>query len=418
MRILWVKLGGLWPPTAGGRIRSLETLACLSRHHEVTVVTTHGRDDDPDGLRRRLPHCARIVSVPFVAPRAGTAAFARALATSWCTRHPVDLWKWRAAVVYDEVRSALARGNVDVCVADFLVAVANIPHAPRVPTVLFEHNVEHLIWRRVAGLERRLARRALLEIEAWKVRQAERRACTAADLVVAVSEDDRRRLQALAPQSRCVAIPTGVDTAYFHPSATPEVANRLVFTGSMDWFPNEDAISYFIDAILPRIRTEVPGVTLSVVGRNPSAALRAAAAGAGVVVTGTVDDVRPYVDEAALYVVPLRAGGGTRLKIFEALAMGKAVVSTTVGAEGLAVSPGRDLAIADRPDEFARTVIGLLRDPERRQTLGRAGRQLVQRRYSWEQVSSEFGRYCESVARIRHKGIGTALALATRQGSS
>src|SRR6185503_19513481 len=144
---------------------------------------------------------------------------------------------------------------------------------------------------------------------------------------------DRKRLKALAPRSRCVAIPTGVDTSYFKPSARAEIPHRLVFTGSMDWFPNEDAILFFIDAILPRVRAVVPGVTLSVVGRNPSAALRAAAERAGLLVTGTVDDVRPYIDEALVYVVPLRAGGGTRLKIFEALAMGKAVVSTSVGAE-------------------------------------------------------------------------------------
>jgi polysaccharide biosynthesis protein PslH len=416
MRILWVKVGGLWPPNAGGRIRSLETLSCLSRLHDVTVVTTHGPGDDVEGLRRRLPECD-IVSVPFVAPRAGTWPFVRALASSWCTPYPVDLWKWRAAAVRDAVLARLQNDAVDVCVADFLVAAANVPSAPRVPIVLFEHNVEHMIWRRVAALERRPLRRALLEIETWKVRQAERRACEAADLVVAVSEDDRRRLRRLAPRSRCVAIPTGVDTSYFRPLARPEVANRLVFTGSMDWFPNEDAIQFFIDAILPGVRAAVPDVTLSVVGRNPSAALRAAAERAGVTVTGTVDDVRPYVDEASLYIVPLRAGGGTRLKIFEALAMGKAVVSTTVGAEGLAVTPGRDIVIADHPDEFARTVIALLRDPARRAELGRAGRLLVQRRYSWEQVSSEFDRFCESAARIRGERSGTAIALATRQSS-
>ena len=419
MRILWVKVGGLWPPTAGGRIRSLETLSCLSRHHDVTVVTTHGPGDDPEGLRRRLPHCARIVSIPFVAPRAGTWPFMRALAASWCTPSPVDLWKWRSKAVFDEVREQLAGGAIDVCVADFLVAMANIPAAPHVPVVLFEHNVEHMIWQRVARLERRPWRRALLEIEAWKVRQAERRACTAADLVVAVSEDDRRRLQALAPGSRCVATPTGVDVTYFQPT-TPrrEDPHRLVFTGSMDWFPNEDAILFFLDAILPRIRAQVPAVTLSVVGRNPSARLRAAAEGAGVVVTGTVDDVRPYVDEAAVYVVPLRAGGGTRLKIFEALAMGKAVVSTTVGAEGLDLTHGRDVAIADQPDEFAQTVIALLCDPGRRHALGHAGRLLVQRRYSWEQVSNEFDRCCASVALIRDTRSGTPLALKARQSSS
>jgi glycosyltransferase involved in cell wall biosynthesis len=419
MRILWVKMGGLWPPTAGGRIRSLETLSCLSRHHDVTVVTTHAPGDDPDGLRRRLPNCSRIVSVPFVAPRAGTLPFARALAASLCTSYPVELWKWRSTAVYDEVRTLLTGGEVDVCVADFLVAVANIPQAPRVPVVLFEHNVEHMIWRRVARIERRPWRRALLELEARKVRWAERRACAAADLVIAVSEDDRKRLQALAPGSRCVATPTGVDVSYFQP-ATPrrEDPNRLVFTGSMDWFPNEDAILFFLDAILPRIRAQVPAVTLSVVGRNPSARLRTAAEGAGVVVTGTVDDVRPYVDEAAVYIVPLRAGGGTRLKIFEALAMGKAVVSTTVGAEGLDLTPGRDVAIADQPDEFAKTVVALLCDPGRRHALGHAGRLLVQRRYSWEQVSNEFDRCCASVALIRDARSGTPLALKARQSSS
>ena len=418
MRILWVKMGGLWPPTAGGRIRSLETLSCLSRRHDVTLVTTHGPGDDPDGLRQRLPHCERIVSIPFVAPRAGTRAFARALAESWCSRLPVDLWKWQSREVREQVGSLVAAGAADVCVADFLVSVGNIPPLPRIPTVLFQHNVEHVIWRRLADLERRPLRRALLEIEAWKMRQAERRACAASDLVVAVSDDDCQRLHSLAPRSRCVAIPTGVDTTYFHPSASREVPRRLVFTGSMDWFPNEDAILYFVDAILPRIRAQIDGITLTVVGRNPSARLRAAVEPSGVIVTGTVDDVRPYVDEAALYVVPLRAGGGTRLKIFEALAMGKAVVSTRVGAEGLALTPGRDVVIADEPDAFAASVVALLRDPARRLAIGRAGRQLVQSRYSWAQVSSEFEGLCQTVARVRRETSGTSLALAREQSSS
>jgi glycosyltransferase involved in cell wall biosynthesis len=418
MRILWVKVGGLWPPTAGGRIRSLETLSCLSRRHDVTVVTTHGPGDDPEGLRQRLPHCVRIVSVPFVAPRVGSAPFIRALARSWCTRYPVDLWKWRVRAVREEVGALIAGGQVDLCVADFLVAVANVAGGRNVPTVLFEHNVEHQIWRRVAQLERRPVHRTLLEVEAWKVKRAERRACASADLVVAVSEEDRARLQRLAPRSRCVAIPTGVDVSYFQPAGRAEVPQRLVFTGSMDWYPNEDAILYFADAILPRITAQMPNVTLAVVGRNPSARLREAVSRAGVIVTGTVDDVRPYIDEAALYIVPLRAGGGTRLKIFEALAMGKAVVSTSVGAEGLAVTPGRDIAIADQPETFASTVLALLRDDATRAALGHAGRQLVQRRYSWEQVSGEFEQFCQSAARIRRAMSGTALALAREQSSS
>jgi polysaccharide biosynthesis protein PslH len=395
MRILWVKMGGLWPPTSGGRIRSLEILSALSRQHEVTVLTTHGPDDDPDGLVERLPRCL-VYSTPFAAPRLGSSAFAGALAKSWFSRLPVDLWKWRSATMREQVRTILKHSPPDICVADFLVAVANLPRIKRVPVVLFEHNVEFMIWQRLASLERRPVHRALLEIEWRKVRQAEKTACTNADLTIAVSEEDQRQLEQLAPNSRIAAISTGVDTAFFKPAGRPVVANRLVFTGSMDWYPNEDAMLHFGEHILPRIRARVPDVSVAVVGRNPSTHLRDRAHEMGLIVTGTVNDVRPYMDEAAVYIVPLRAGGGTRLKIFEALAMGKAVVSTTVGAEGLALTDGRDVCLADDPDEFAGAVIALLDDPARRRSLGDAGRLLVETRYSWDQVAADFHKCCLS----------------------
>jgi glycosyltransferase involved in cell wall biosynthesis len=396
MRILWVKMGGLWPPTSGGRIRSLEILSAMSRQHEVTVLTTHGLEDDPDGLVQRLPRCL-VYSVPFTAPRLGSSAFALALARSWISPLPVDLWKWRSKAVHEQVQTILRHAAPDICVADFLVAVPNIPRAKEIPLVLFEHNVEYMIWRRLAALERRPVHRALLEIEWRKVRRAERAACLRADLTIAVSEADRRELVRLAPRSRITAIPTGVDTTYFKPAGNPVTGNRLVFTGSMDWYPNEDAVLYFGSQILPRIRAYMPDVSVTIVGRNPSAHLRASAERMGLNVTGTVDDVRPYMDEADVYIVPLRAGGGTRLKIFEALAMGKAVVSTTVGAEGLALMPGRDVCLADDPDEFAGAVIGLLDDAPRRRALGEAGRLLVETRYSWDRVAADFHKCCQSV---------------------
>lgn len=185
-------------------------------------------------------------------------------------------------------------------------------------------------------------------------------------------------------------IPTGVDTEYFSPAATPVAADQLVFTGAMDWYPNEDAILHFVDAILPLIRREAPDVRLSVVGRNPSPSLRAVATRAGVHVTGTVDDVRPFVRAASVYVVPLRVGGGTRLKIFEALAMGKAVVSTSVGAEGLPLVAGEHFLSADDPAAFAQSVLKLMRDPQAREGLGLAGRRLVAARYSWGEVGRRF----------------------------
>ena len=229
------------------------------------------------------------------------------------------------------------------------------------------------------------------------MRRYEAWACASAQLTVAVSETDRALLAANAPSARIRTIATGVDTSYFTANDTPESPGALVFTGSMDWYPNEDAIVHFIEAILPTIRRDVSSVSLTVAGRNPTDRVKAAGAAPGVNVTGTVPDVRPYMAQAAVYVVPLRIGGGTRLKIFEALAMGKAVVATGVGAEGLPVVPGQHFLRADSAAEFARAVTTLLRDPSRRKALGLAGRRLVEECYSWPQVAREFESHCEEV---------------------
>jgi len=216
MRILWVKMGGLWPSTTGGRVRSLQIISELSRRHDVSVVTTHGEGDDPEGLARRLSQCERVVSLPFTPPKRGTAAFAAALARSWFSTYPVDLWKWRVPELREHV-SALMAGGVDVCIADFLFAAMNVPVSGRTPVVLFEHNVEYQIWQRLAALEKHPIRRALFEIEWRKYRAREADLCRQAQLTVAVSEDDRRRLEQIAPGIHATSIPTGVDTHYFTP---------------------------------------------------------------------------------------------------------------------------------------------------------------------------------------------------------
>jgi glycosyltransferase involved in cell wall biosynthesis len=397
MRILWVKMGGLWPATTGGRVRSLNTISELARGHQVTVITTHGQGDDPEGLTQQLAHCESVISVPYAVPKRGSAAFAAALAGSWFSHYPVDLWKWRVDAVRREVHKALAKGDVDLCIADFLFAAANVPMPANVPVLLFEHNVEYLIWHRLANLETTGWKRALFEMEWRKVRACEREAVRCAALTIAVSDDDRDRLAAMSPGSRVVSIPTGVNTGYFTPRRDAEVPTRLVFSGSMDWHPNEDAVCYFVDTILPRVRAEFPDVSFTIIGRNPSAHVRELAAQPGVTVTGTLDDVRPAIADGSVYVVPLRAGSGTRIKIFEALAMGKAVVSTTVGAEGLTLESGRHFLAADTPHDFAHAIIRLLRDPARRQALGDAGRALVEAHYSWPTVARQFEARCEEV---------------------
>jgi glycosyltransferase involved in cell wall biosynthesis len=274
----------------------------------------------------------------------------------------------------------------------------NVPMDGSAPVVLFEHNVEYQIWQRLAALERRPWIRPILELEWRKLRAREADACRRADLTIAVSADDRRRLERLAPGINAASIPTGVDTCYFTPQPHLQRPAHLVFSGSMDWHPNEDAVLYFMESILPAIRAQVPETTFTVVGRNPTDRLREAADRiGGVTVTGTVNDVRPFIAEGAVYVVPLRAGGGTRLKIFEAFAMARPVVSTTVGAEGLGIEPGLHYTRVDEPREFASAVVSLLRDPARRAQLGGAGRHLVETCYSWPTIGRVFEQRCEEV---------------------
>ncbi|HMC20889.1 MAG TPA: glycosyltransferase [Thermoanaerobaculia bacterium] len=396
MNILWVKIGGLWPLNAGGRLRSFHILSELSRRHRVTVLTTHAPGEDPHALAGQLPDCDRVMSFPYAAPKAGSLQFVGALARSWLSPLPVDVLKWRVPALQVEVARILGSGGVDVCVADFLHAATHVPLEGSVPVVLFAHNVEHMIWKRLAANENRLWRRALLEIEWRKLRRSERLACTRSRSVISVSPIDAACLAEGAVSAQIESIQTGVDTAYFAANGTPEADSHLVFSGAMDWYPNEDAMLFFIAEILPRIRMEIPEVSVTVVGRNPSARFRAAGAAAGIRITGTVDDVRPFIDEGAVYVVPLRIGGGTRLKIFEALSMGKAVVSTTVGAEGLPLNDGEHFVRADAPSDFSRAVVSLLRDPMRRRALGAAGRDLMQARYSWRNVAQTFESHCQN----------------------
>jgi glycosyltransferase involved in cell wall biosynthesis len=170
----------------------------------------------------------------------------------------------------------------------------------------------------------------------------------------------------------------------------------------MDWLPNEDGVAYFIREILPLIRQQVPQVSLRIVGRKPSADLESLAARQeNVELTGWVEDVRPFLARGAVCIVPLRIGSGTRLKIFEAMAMGKAVVSTSIGAEGLPVQPGENILMADDPHTFAQSVVSLLRDPTRRRKIGLAARKLVADNYSWERIADDFAAVLADVA-ARH----------------
>lgn len=398
LRILWVKLGGLWPITSGGRLRSYHIIDELSRHHDVTVLTTTREDEKDISLSSHLPSCKDIRSFVFSPPKKHEKAFIKSLAASWFTHLPVDLYKYQCPQLRRETHSQLDSGNFDLCIADFLTAIPNVPMHSGVPVIHFSHNVEFNIWRRLCDTENNWLKKMLLAIEWRKMRRYESQACNTAAATIAVSTEDAQLLQRLSPDARISSVATGVDIEFFRPDTTAKKdPYALVFSGSMDWHPNEDAMLFFMDKVLPKIRREVPQLTLSIVGRNPSSRLQTAARNANVEVTGTVDDIRPWLTRAAVYIVPLRIGGGTRLKIYEALAMGKAVVTTTIGAEGLNLQDDVHLLRADNAETLARQTVRLLRDPNLADSLGSAGRQLMEANYAWSQVARQFETLCRQV---------------------
>ncbi|MFQ6059008.1 MAG: glycosyltransferase [Anaerolineae bacterium] len=260
------------------------------------------------------------------------------------------------------------------------------------PLLVFDdHNAEYVLQQRAFETDARQPRRwvgAFYSLIQWqKLRRYEAQVCRAYDRVVAVSPADAQALHRLAPGLEISVVPNGVDTDYYRPPypLSPDPYS-LVFTGKMDFRPNVDAVLWFCQEILPLIGRERPAVRFTIVGRDPHPRVLALARDHRVTVTGYVEDVRPYIARAAVYVVPLRMGGGTRLKVLEAMAMGQAIVSTTLGCEGVDLTPGREAVLADTAPAFARQVVALLDDEERRRALGERARRLVEARYDWRAI--------------------------------
>jgi len=416
MRLLWLKSDLLLPLDKGGKLRTWNLMRDLAQRHEITYLAfaePHQSQADIDGMRRVA---AYVETVPRIDPPKGSWRFYKDAALHLADPLPYAVGKYRSRAYRRRVNDLLARESFDLVVCDFLVPAVNLPPRLPCPAVLFTHNVESEIWRRHAETATTAIARSLYRTQHRRMLRFEARTLARFDGVLVVSDADRETFDRIYPgavREPAHVVPTGVDTEFFTPRSSPAASRRIVFSGSMDWLPNEDAMIFFVRDVLPLIRAEEPGVTLSIVGRAPTPNVQKLAKEHGIHVTGRVDDVRPYVGDAAVYVVPLRIGGGTRLKIFEAMAMGKAVVSTTVGAEGLPVVDGTHVMLADDPPSFARAVVDLIRDVDRRRRLERAARALVVERYDWSAVAGQLEQALVRFARQQAQG-GREMSISAR----
>jgi polysaccharide biosynthesis protein PslH len=311
---------------------------------------------------------------------------------------PYVISKYQSAEMANAIRQHDVSREFDLIICDFLTPSINLfanTWWTKSPVLLFQHNVESLIWKRLyqtaAGPKKIYFR------SQWKRMVAfEKKACSAVDVVVAVSEEDAGLLRSeLGLTNVLGAVPTGVDAAGFAQCRyMKKRPHSLVFLGSMDWMPNIDAMLWFAREIFPALKKRFPELSVSVVGRNPAAEIKQLRETPGIEITGTVEDVRPYMGQAEVMIVPLRVGGGTRVKIFEGMAAGLPIVSTRIGAEGLPVRDGENIFLADTPDAIVEKISILLNKPDVRAKMGASAAQFVTDHYSWESATRVFEGYC------------------------
>lgn len=388
MNLLWIKSDYPLPADTGGKIRTKNLLFELAKQCEVTFLSYAPPDLESSWVVEMEQ--AGIIPVVIAQAEEQKAGFAFMLrvASKLLSPRPYVINKYVRTEMAERISSLLQEKSFDAVVCDFLEMAWCADLLKGVPAVLFEHNVESMIWRRHYQVAHNPVKKLYLAYEKVRVARFERQACNRFDSVLTVSDEDGETLMSEFGLGSYHTIPTGVDTDFFQPYSG-ETPNRLILAGSMDWMPNIDAFWWFYRSIYPLIRDDSPDVSLTVVGRRPPADIVAVAeSDPSVEVTGTVDDIRPHVAAGALFLVPLRVGGGTRIKIYEAMAMKKCVVATSIGAEGLPLTDDVDIALADSEDNFAKKVRELLRDNSKRDRIAEAGYRLVTEHYSWAKAAA------------------------------
>lgn len=386
MKILFLSPTVPFPLTDGGRIRVFNLLKQIAKKSEVTLLALETQPTDGDGVAELRELGIQVHLVPN-APTLPRVSFGT-LAKAFFKRQPITVARYDVPAYRRKLRTLLANETFDLVHYE-MFHVAQFYKETDLPGVLSQQNVDSAIWRRLCSETINPFYKFAYWTQQLAFQRYERLLSPKFDAVTCTSDIDAAVFAQHCPKDAIEIIPNGVDITHYRPDFTAEAPAHLIYIGSMDWYPNEDAVAFFADEVFPRIQEKVPDVAFSIVGGNPSGRVQKLAERDGVVVTGRVPEIKPYFAEATVFVVPLRIGSGTRLKILEALAMGKAIVSTSVGAEGLDLKNGEEIFIADEPEAFADAVTRLLTDSALRRRIGENGRARVERDYDWRRIGEK-----------------------------
>jgi glycosyltransferase involved in cell wall biosynthesis len=390
------------PPTSGKRIRTLSLMLRLARRHRLTYLC-RGNGDVDEARRAELflsDHGIETLIVHHPLQRKSGPRFYARLAANLLSPLPYSVAAHHSPEILQAIARHAARHAVDLWQFEWMPYAEALREFPGARTVLNAQNVDSLIYRRYAQNEKRPLRKWFFRQQAAKMERLEGRALPRFDRVVAVSNDDAELARKQYGLGNVCVVENGVDPAHFAEAAGEREPSRVLFLGALDYRPNLDAVGLLLDSVWPRVRAGEPAARLCIVGRNPPAALAArVAAQPGVELHADVPDVRPYLGTCGIMAVPLRAGGGSRLKILEALAAGLPVVSTRIGAEGLELTPGRHLVVVEDVAGMAGALLECLRAPGRAREMAECGRQEVRARYDWDVLAGKLERVWEECVR-------------------
>jgi len=380
-----------YPPDTGKRIRSFSLIKRAAQANEIHYLA-YGTEDS-DSYRAMVENGLNPIAVPPQVPRKSGPMFYLRLLGNLLSKYPYVVSSHYSSVLAEALERVLNEKKPDLICCEWSPYAIFIRDVTGPKKMIVAHNIEGHIWQRYWENEKQPFKKWYIRNQWKKMESFERAAFGWADGATAVSDIEAREIQQLNQNIQVEVVDNGVDLEYFSPQENNFQSKQLVFVGSMNWRPNQDCVQHLVRDILPIVKKTEPDVSAVIVGQKPPREILELNNPPGVKITGRVDDVRPFIENGTVYTVPLRIGGGTRLKILEAMAMKKAVVSTTIGAEGLDIIDGENILLADSAEEFAEKTLLLLRDEEMCRRLGDAGRKLVENKYGWDSLASKLGSF-------------------------
>lgn len=386
-KILFITTRLPYPANEGHQIRTYNLLKRICPTHEVHYLSLQRSDDDISAVRHLETMC-RSVSVFNIPNEHSKVRFIKDLASGFLGKTPFVVHKYYSRELQQAIINKVSSEEFDLVHFDMLPLAQYAADIGDIPYVLNNHNVESVLLKRRAENAHSIIEKVFFTNQSKKLHHFEIDACEQSKETFVCSEIDANTLQTLSPSSNISVIENGVDTHFFSATATEKTANSLVFVGGMGWFPNKDAMLFFMQDVMPIVLAKFPDTKLTLVGKSAGLAIPEPLQ-ENITFTGFVDDFRPIVAQASIYILPIRVGSGTRLKLLEAMAMGKAIVSTTIGAEGVELNNDQDIIYADSAKDFASAIINLFKDQDKNTAIGQSARRIAENKYDWDIIADK-----------------------------